>query len=178
MKSLHCQSLNSEIATLEKALSAYWGYFQRAETIYQAGAQRYPEEPLKAICLAWQYERQAKNSKNYPLQQHLKRQAQFYLDFAQCIDPLAFEEMKANVFDSFDANIRSSSLIENVNSGLRPFLNTCRGQVRQEFLDLIAYFYNHRPFVRGQRRHCTPIEILTGESLKTSWINSLLELVH
>jgi hypothetical protein len=178
MKSLGCERLNQEIATVENALESYWGYFQRAETIYQELAQIYPEESLKAICLAWQYERQAKNSKNYQVQQYLKNEAQFYLDFAQEIDPVRFEEIKSNVFERFDANVRSSSLIENVNSSLRPFLESCRGQVTQETLNLVAYVHNHRRFVRGQRRNRAPVEILTGKPLDKSWIETLLESVH
>lgn len=178
MRSLNCESLNQEIPTLEKALKAYWGYFQRAETIYHELAQTYPQETLKAICLAWQYQRQAKNSKSYKVQQYLKSEAQFYLDFAQSINPTQFGEIKSKVFECFDANIRSSSLIENINSTLRELLDTCRGQVTQELLNLFAYFHNHRPFPRGERRNLAPIEILTGKPLETSWIEYLLELVY
>lgn len=178
MKSLACENLNQELATLATALPAYWDYFYRAAAIYQTLAQTYSEEPLKATCLAWQYQRQAKNSKNYHVQQYLKGEAQFYLDFAQGLDPVSFAQMKAHVFESWDANLRSSSLIENVNSGVRVFLNTSRGQVTQETLNLVGYFHNHRPFVRGERRNSAPIEILTGKPLATSWIDALLELKH
>jgi len=178
MQSLGCESLNSELATLEKALPTYWDYFYRAEKIYQTLAQTYPAEALQAVGLAWQYGRQAKNSKSYAVQQGLQHEAQFYLAYAQAIDPERFAQLQARVFADFDANVRSSSLIENVNSLVRPFLETSRGQVTQETLNLVAYFHNHRRFVRGQRRHYAPLEILTGEPLKTSWVDALLESVH
>lgn len=178
MRSLNCESLNEEILTLEKALEAYWGYFQRAEAIYRELVQTYPQETLRPICLAWQYQRQAKNSKSYKVQKSLKREAKFYLDYAQSINLTQFEEIKSKVFEGFDANIRSSSLIENINSTLRELLDTCRGQVPQELLNLFAYYHNHRPFPRGERRNFAPLEILTGKPLETSWIDSLLELVY
>lgn len=178
MRSLNCEGLNKEIQTLKNALEAYWGYFQRAEMIYRELAQTYSQEPLKPICLAWQYQKQAKNSKIYKVQQYLKNEAQFYLDFAQSINPTQFEEIKSNVFEGFDANIRSSSLIENINSSLRELLDTCRGQVTQELLNLFAYVHNHRPFLRGERQNLAPIEILTGKPLETSWIDSLLDSVY
>ena len=73
--------------------------------------------------------------------------------------------------------MRSSSLIENINSALRPLLETCRGQVNQEMLGLIAYMHNHRRFERGKRAGKAPIEILTGKEMEKTWLNSLLETV-
>jgi len=182
MRSLECESLNPELATLEKALPAYWDYFYRAEKIYQALAQIYPADALQAMSLAWQYGRQAKNSKSYTVQQDLQREARFYLEYAQALYPERCAErcaeLHARVFADFDANIRSSSLIENVNSLVRPFLETSRGQVTQETLNLVAYFHNHRRFVRGQRRDYAPLEILTGEPLPTAWVDALLASVH
>ena len=55
------------------------------------------------------------------------------------------------VVAALNAEVRSSSLIETVNSALRPLLATSRGQIRQETLDLFADVHNHRRFVRGQR---------------------------
>lgn len=78
--------------------------------------------------------------------------------------------------EALDAEIRSSSLIENVNSWLRPLLETCRGQVDQEMLELFAYAHNHRRFERGKRAGKAPIEILTGKEMEKTWLDSLLEL--
>jgi hypothetical protein len=50
-----------------------------------------------------------------------------------------------------DAEVRSSSLVENINAALRPLLATCRGQVDQAMLELFAYVHNYRRFVRGKR---------------------------
>ena len=76
---------------------------------------------------------------------------------------------------ALDAEVRSSSLLENVNSTLRPLLETCRGQVTQQILDLFAYVHNHRRFVRGKRAGKAPIEILTGKELEKTWLDALLE---
>jgi len=81
------------------------------------------------------------------------------------------------VVEALDAEVRSSSLVENVNSALRPLLETCRGQVDQEMLDLFAYVHNHRRFVRGKRAGKAPIELLTGKELEQTWLESLLETV-
>lgn len=178
MGDLKSKALDQAIDTMKKGLDDYWGYVDRAEAIVGELAQICPPDLLQTLCLAWQYERHATNSKYYHIQQAFKREAQFYLAVAQSLDPTACAPIKETVFERLDANIRSSSLVENINSMVRDFLNGCRGQVTQEMLDLVAYYHNHRRFVRGKRRGQAPIEILTGQRLETSWVDSLLALVH
>lgn len=178
MKKLNCENLNKELAGFEKAIVAYWNYFSRAKDIYQEMVQNYGAELVNLVGLAWQYFRQATNSKNYQIKQYLKGEAHHYLDWAQSINPEGFDEIKSKIFEAFTANIRASSLVENINSGLRKLLDNCRGQVTQAFLNLFAYVHNHRPFLRGARKGSAPIEILTGRLLEQSWIDSLLESVY
>ncbi len=71
--------------------------------------------------------------------------------------------------------IRSSSLVENINSALRPLLATCRGQVDQDMLELFAYGHNHRRFVRGKRANRRRSRSNRKELEKT-WLDSLLEM--
>ena len=79
--------------------------------------------------------------------------------------------------EALDSEIRSASLVENVNSALRPLLATCRGRVDQAMLDLFAYVHNHRRFVRGKRAGKAPIEILTGKEMAKTWLTSLVETI-
>jgi hypothetical protein len=178
MKKLNCVNLNKELASFEKAVVAYWGYFSRATDSYQQMVQNYGSELVNLVGLAWQYLRQATNSKNYQVKQYLTDEAQHYLNWAESIISTGFAEMKTTIFATFNANIRASSLVENINSGLRKLLNNCRGQVSQAFLNLFAYVHNHRPFLRGARKGSAPIEILTGKLLEKSWVDSLLESVY
>jgi hypothetical protein len=175
LKKLNCEHLTKELVSFEKALPAYWDYFYRAKDIYQEMVNSYGSELVTLVALAWQYLRQATNSKNYPVKLYLTGEAQHYLDWAESISSIAFAEMKATIFAAFNANIRASSLVENINSGLRKLLNNCRGQVTQAFLNLFAYVHNHRPFLRGVRKGSAPIEILTGKPLEKSWIDALLD---
>lgn len=75
--------------------------------------------------------------------------------------------------EAVDAEVRSSSLVEKVHAALRPLLETCRGQVEQEMLELGAYGHNHRRLVRGKRAGKAPIELLTGKELQQTWLESL-----
>ena len=56
-----------------------------------------------------------------------------------------------------------------VNSLLRPYLNSCKGQITQETLNLIMFYHNHRRYKSGKRKGKAPMELLTGESLEAPW---------
>ena len=69
---------------------------------------------------------------------------------------------------------RCSSMIENYNSRIRPYLSEMKSfsQIR---LNLIRFYLNHKPFLRAansDNKGKTPAEILTGKTLK-NWIELL-----
>ena len=75
-----------------------------------------------------------------------------------------------------DANVRSSSPLEAINSVIREHLNACRGQTPQEALSMLAFFLNHRKATRGKYAGSSPHERLTGMPEKGSPIAQLLAL--
>ena len=111
------------------------------------------------------------------MRKRLAQEAAFYDDYAASLLPEQGEAIRKEVEETLDAEVRSSSLVENINAALRPLLDTCRGQVEQDMLELFAYGHNHRRFVRGKRADKAPIEILTGKELEKTWLDSLLETV-
>ncbi len=74
--------------------------------------------------------------------------------------------------------IRSSSLVEMVNSILRTYLNQSKGQISQEFLNLIMFYHNHRRYKSGRRKGKAPIELLTGQTLEAHWLDLLVEKIE
>src|SRR5882672_11656083 len=172
-----CFSIRCELRELPESLQGYWGYYQRAEQVYQEYSKRYPHEVVQALACGWQLQRQATNSKAYGMRKRLAQDAEFYFAYAATCLPEAFEALQKEMVEALDTEVRSSSLIENVNSALRPLLETCRGQVDQPLLDLFAYVHNHRRFVRGKRAGKAPIEILTGKDMAKTWLTSLLEAI-
>jgi len=155
-------------------MEGYWGYYHRAEQVYEAYSTRYPREVVQALALAWQLRRQATNSKTYGIRKCLAQDADFYVAYAATFMPEAGVVLHKEMGEALDTEVRSASLIENVHSALRPRLETCRGQVDQPLLDLFAYVHNHRRFVRGKRAGKAPIEILTGKEMDKTWLTSLL----
>jgi hypothetical protein len=180
MRELGCEQLNQEVKSFASGLKGYWGYYQRAEQVYQGLIERYPlaeSEIMQALACGWQLARQATNSKDYSVRKRLAQEADFYYDYAASLLPAGASEIRKEVVEALDGEVRSSSLIENINSALRPLLETCRGQIDQEMLELFAYVHNHRRFERGKRAGKAPIEILTGKDMEKTWLNSLLETV-
>jgi hypothetical protein len=179
MGSLGSEQLNQELQSFAAGLEGYWGYYQRAEEVYWQLLERYPSAVVQALALGWQVQRQAGNSKDAGLKRRLEAEAEFYFGYAASLMAEPAEQyaaMRAEVIEALEAEVRSSSLVENVNSALRPLLETCRGQVGQELLDLFAYVHNRRRFERGKRADCAPLELLTGKALEKTWLESLLEL--
>ncbi len=177
MRELGCEPLAQEVKSFASSLEGYWSYYQRVGQVYQGLSDRYGREVVQALGCGWQWERQAVNSKDYRARKSLGQEAEFYYDYAASLLPTGASEIRKEVVEALDGEVRSSSLIENINSGLRPLLETCRGQVDQEMLELFAYVHNHRRFVRGKRAGKAPIEILTGKKMEKTWLDSLLEAV-
>jgi hypothetical protein len=177
MDELDGAQLHQDLASFTSGLAGYWGYYQRAEQVLQAFLRRYPREVVQALACGWQLERQATNSKAYGIRKRLAQDAEFYFAYAATLLPEVSEALRKEMRAALDAEVRSSSLVENVNSTLRPLLETCRGQVAQPMLDLFAYVHNHRRFVRGKRAGKAPIEILTGKEMAKTWLTSLLETI-
>jgi len=177
MDALACAQLQQALASFTSGLEGYWGYYQRAEQVYQAYRKRYPYEMVQALACGWQLQRQATNSKAYGIGKRLAQDAEFSFAYAATFLPEVAEAVRKEMVEALDTEVRSSSLIEKVNSALRPLLETCRGQVAQPILDLFAYVHNHRRFVRGKRAGKAPIEILTGKELAKTWLTSLLETI-
>jgi hypothetical protein len=71
-----------------------------------------------------------------------------------------------NKWDIFLANIvRASSIVENVNSRLRPYLSL-KKTVPNGFLDLIQFYFNTKEYRRSHKNHRigkSPLELLTGK---------------
>ena len=103
------------------------------------------------------------------------KECQQWLDFAAGLLDHQFEPLKAMVFEQLDTIVQASSLVELVNSFIRPYLNSSKGQITQETLNLIMFYPNHRRYKSGKRQGKAPIELLTGEALEADWVALLIQ---
>ena len=96
-------------------------------------------QPLNALCTAWQHQHLGNQTKGVSKKYH-QDELNFWVNCAESMLGNESEAIVKQVFDSLDNMVRSSSLIEMVNSCIRPYLNSCKGQITQEALNLIMFF--------------------------------------
>ena len=87
---------------------------------------------------------------------------------------LQYEEIEDKVLSILETTHRCSSMIENFNSRLRPYLDE-RKFMSQKSLNLIQFYLNHKPFMRSKHSRLvnkTPAEALTGKPHKP-WLEML-----
>ena len=124
--------------------------------------------------LAWHHEHLSYQSHAKHKRYH-QHESQQWLDFAEGLLDNRFERLKAMVFEKLDAIVQASSLVELVNAFIRPSLNSSKGHITQETLNLIMFYHNHRRYKSGKRQGKAPIELLTGEALEADWVALLLQ---
>jgi hypothetical protein len=148
--------------------------FAQAESMHAELLDLIPQQLLDALVLAWHHEHLSYQSQAKQKRYH-QHESQQWLDFAEgCLDN-QFEPLKALVFEKLDAIVQASSLVELVNSFIRPYLNSSKGHITQETLNLIMFYHNHRRYKSGKRQGKAPIELLTGEALEADWVTLLIQ---
>ncbi len=148
--------------------------FEQAESLHIALLDLVPQQILDALVLAWHHAHLSYQSSAKQKRYH-QHESQQWLDFAEGLLENQFPPVQAVVFEKLDAIVQASSLVELVNSFIRPYLNSSKGQVTQETLNLIMFYHNHRRYKSGKRQGKAPIELLTGEALKADWVELLLQ---
>jgi hypothetical protein len=173
LTALDCPAVTTTLKPLRTHLDDLVVPFAQAEAIAAEFQAIVPHEACEFLVLAWHHEHLVYQSRAKQKHAHQRERA-FWLACAAGLVGDEFDTLKALVFDKLDSIVRASSLVEMVNGLLRPYLNSCKGQITQETLNLIMFYHNHRRYKSGKRQGKAPIELLTGEPLEASW----WELLH
>lgn len=179
MKSLKHEHINSQITSIEKILPELLNYFEEAKkAIQRCKKLGIDDETITTLILAWQWDKSLTKAKKEDRRERAKTESLFYLEYAKDILGDNYEKIKIAVFFELNSIIQASSMVENINSILRPYLDHSKNQVTQEFLNLFAYYHNHRRYKAGKRKGKTPMEILTGEKQDKGWIEVLTHFIE
>ncbi len=142
---------DEKLAKLLKPIRSHLGDifvpFEHVESVHRELLELMPEQIVDALVLAWHHDHlsyQSHGQKKHALQE----QSQQWLDFAEGLLDDIFASRTVLVFEKLDSIVKSSSLVEMVNSLLRPYLNSSKGQITQETLNLIMFYHNHRRYTR------------------------------
>jgi Transposase len=148
--------------------------FRQVEFIHADLLELIPEQIVDALVLAWHHDHLSNQSHGKKKDYH-RWERDDWLNFSEGLLDDQFDEFKARVFEKLDSVVKASSLVEMVNSLIRPYLNNSKGQITQETLNLIMFYHNHRRYKGGKRQGKAPIELLTGETLQGDWIDLLMQ---
>jgi hypothetical protein len=148
--------------------------FRQVERIHTELLELMPEQIVNALVLAWHHDHLSYQSHGKKKHDH-RRESHFCLDFSEGLLDEKVEELQGLVFEKLDSIVKASSLVEMVNSLIRPYLNSCKGQMTQETLNLIMFYHNHHRYKGGRRQGKAPIELLTGEALQSDWVDLLIQ---
>ncbi len=133
-----------------------------------------PEPIVHALALAWHHDHLCSQTHGKKKQYH-RRESDYWLNFSEGLLDSQFDKLKVLVFEKLDSIVKASSLVEMVNALIRPYLNSSKGQITQETLNLIMFYHNHRRYKGGRRQGKAPIELLTGEALQDDWVDLFIE---
>jgi hypothetical protein len=171
----------SDDATLPKLLKPIRSHsddilvpFRQVERIHAERLELLPEQIVDAFVLAWHHDHLFYQSHGKKKQYH-RRESEYWLNFSEGLLDDQFDELKMLVFEKLDSIVKASSLVEMVNALIRPYLNSSKGQITQETLNLIMFYHNHRRYRSGRRQGKAPIELLTGEALQGDWVDLLIQ---
>ena len=176
MLSINYSPIKEEAESMKTRKDSLFVYFKMAEQILKELSPSIDNpEAVQALCLAWQYQHLSFQAKSTKQRHSLLKERDFCLSYTEALLEDNYQQSKELLFSNLDNVIRSSSLIETINSLIRPYLNSCKGNITQEALNLIMFYHNHRRFVDGKRKGKAPIEILTGKKLKQHWVDLLAD---
>lgn len=179
IKSLNNGHINRQIETIERILPELLNYFDEAKkAINRCKSLGVDSDTITTLTIAWQWNKAFVKAKKADRRTKAKEEYLFYLEYAK--DSLAerYKDIKEKIFNELDTIIQASSMVENINSILRPYLDHSKNQVTQKFLNLFAFYHNHRRYRAGKRKGKTPMEILTNKCQDKTWIELLTDFIE
>ena len=158
-------------------------FMTKVPALYEKWKEKLPPDTLWLWMIYWLEWKKAFQTHSSKVQKQAKQRMniarELLSEYYENKDQLdLFEQTKVELFASLDTIVQASSLVETFNSILKPFINSSRGQMSQEALNLVMFYHNHRVFnKRSKRGGKAPIELLTGKELDKSWIDLLMDII-
>lgn len=179
IETLGNEKINKAVDGIKNILPNLLNYFDAAREV-RGKLEKLPinHNALSSLCSAWQHHKAVIKAKKADRRKRCADRERRHLEFAEGYLQEDFEIIKDRVYKELDTIVQSSAMVECINSVIRPYLNTSRGQVNQSTLNLIAFYHNHRRYRAGKRVDNTPMEILTGKKQEKDWSELLFDLIE
>jgi len=173
------KKLQKSVNTIYNTMDSLLDYMDVAQKVlYELRMSSIPEYILNLFSLAWQCEKNQIKAKNIARNKFYKTKKLNTTALLEAILKNEFDKTKELVYSKLDTIIQSSSIVENINSIVRSYLNTSRNHIQQSMLNLIMFYHNHRRYIAGKRKGKTPMELLTGKKQEKDWIELLFQTVN
>ena len=177
IQELDCAAMSNMLKPIRNHIDDILVPFKHAEDSEAELRVVVPHDALDFLVMAWRHDHFVYQSGSKQ-KAYLQSERDFYLACAEGLLGHEFDRLKTLVFDKLDTIVRASSLVEMGNALIRPYLNSCKGQITQETLNLIMFYQNHRRYKSGKRQGKAPIELLTGKPLEAPWWELLLQQIN
>ncbi len=178
LETLGHRGISKTVKKIQRSIPDLFNYLDEAKTVIEE-LERLPidQNVLRTLCLAWQWGKTMIKAKDSDKKRGFRAEEESLLELVKERLGEGYESLKLQVYECLDGIVQSSSLVECINSIIRPYLNSSRNQVSQEALNLVMFYHNHRRYRAGKRKGKTPMELLTGKKQEKDWIELLLDLV-
>jgi len=188
MKMVGHESTNKELETIQRLVKQGLFNFQRQaqqvvydlEQLCTSAAQL---SSLRMICSAYQARKNYRKVKDSRSKKYYKQQQEQRLLQAQGAWQTTpqmnwdFTLFQKRCYGQLDQIILGSSMVETINSIVRMYVNACKNQISQPYLNLVMFYHNHRRYIQGARKGHTPMELLTGQPQQKDWLDLLMDKV-
>ena len=179
METLNTTLITTEIRGVKKILPNLFNYFdQTTQVLKDCEPLNLTQYELQNLCLEWQWDKALIKAKVQSRRNQAREQKSFYQAFNQELLQERYTTMKETIFKKLETIIQASSMVECINSILRPYLNNSKNQVSQAFLNLFMFYHNHRRYRAGKRKGKTPMELLTYTKQEEDWIELLVKNIE
>ena len=173
LKTLNDSAINEEVKSITNCKSTLFTFFKSTKNIVETLAKTVDTTVLNYFCRAHQHHKNYVKAKKKEQQVYHKTHEQDILNLLHDELKDDFNIQKTLVYSQLSTIVQSSAAVECINSILRPYLNSSRGQLSQEALNLFMFYHNHRIFEAGMRKGKSPMQLLTGE-IHDHWLDLLL----
>lgn len=179
MQTLGSNEVNKRAKSAKKVLPNLLNYFEQTKkSIKECQKEGVNKDALEFLSLAWQWEKAVVKAKDIDRKHRAIEQRDIYIYFAKELLKERYESLSQLVFNKLELIIQASSMVECINSILRPYLNNSKNNVSQGFLNLFMFYHNHRQYRAGKRKGSTPMELLIGKVQKEKWVELLMDSVE
>ena len=146
--------LEKQVKKIRRVMDDLLNYFEIAKVIMEELLDNLPEnsdEILASLCLAWQWGKKKNKAKNSNMKRYCAEKEESYYKKAETGCSNNYDEIKDQVLKNLDEIVQSSSIVECINSIIRPYINSTKSQINQEFLNLLMFYHNYRRYNAGKR---------------------------